>query len=71
MAERKIFLQIQSINITYPNVENMIALPATKRMEIFMGIKVYPISRINFDYKENSGNKAFLANPKHKHRASQ
>ena len=41
--ERKLFLQFQSINIVYPNVENVIALPVTKRMEIIMGIKVCPI----------------------------
>ena len=46
-------------------MENMIALPITKRIEIIMGFKVCPISRMNFDYKENGGNKAFPANPKH------
>ena len=63
MVERKLFMQIQSINIVYPNVENMIAKPITKRMEIVMGIQVNLISWMNFDCKENSGKKAFLANP--------
>ena len=41
-------------------MENMIALPLTKRMEIIMGIKVCPISRMNFDYKEMMEIKLFL-----------
>ena len=40
-------------------------------MEIIMGIKVCPVSQMNFDYKENGGNKAFLANLKHQYRVSQ
>ena len=35
-----------------------------KRMEIIMGIQVSLISRMNFDYKENDGKKAFPTNPK-------
>ena len=38
--KEKLFLQIQSINITYPNEENMILVPITKRMEIIMSIQV-------------------------------
>ena len=64
MAERMFFLQIQGSNIVYPNVENMIVMPITKRMEIIMSIQVCLISWMNFDYKENGGKKAFLANPK-------
>ena len=71
MAERKLFLQIQSSNIMYPNVEHMIVMPITKRMEIVMSVQVCLISRINFDYKENGGRKAFLPNPKHQYHASQ
>ena len=63
-------MQIQSINILYP-VDNMIALPITKRMEIVIGTQHCLISRINFDYKENSGRKAFFANPMHQYRVSQ
>ena len=55
MVERKLFLQIRSINIMYPNVENNIVVPITKRMEIIMSIQVYLLSRMNFDYKENGG----------------
>ena len=43
--KEKPFLQIQSINITYPNVKNMIVVPITKRMEINKSVQVCPISR--------------------------
>ena len=69
MAERK-FLQIQSITIMYPNVDNMIFMPITKRVEIVIGIQVCLISLRNFNYKENGGKKAFLENPKHQYRVS-
>ena len=36
-----------------------------------MGIHISLISWMNFDYKENGGNKAFLANPKHQYHVSQ
>ena len=71
MAERKLFLQIQSINIIYPNVENMIAMPITKKKEIVTGIQVCLILWMNFDYKKNGGKKAFLANLKYQYRVSQ
>ena len=71
MVERKLFLDIQSGNIMYCNVENMIVMPTTKRMEIVMSIQVRLISWINFNYKENGGKKAFLANPKHQYQVSQ
>ena len=38
-----LFLQIQSIYIVYPNVENMIIVPITKTMEIITSIQVYLI----------------------------
>ena len=65
MMERKLFLQIQSINTVYPNMGNMIVMPGTKRMKFVIGIQVCVFSGKNFDYKENGGKKAFLANPKH------
>ena len=71
MVEKKLFLQIQSINIMYPNKENMIVMPITKRIEVVMIIQVCLISRMNIDYKENEGKKASLANPKHQCRVSQ
>ena len=71
MPERKLVLQIQSINIVYPIMENIISMPITKRMEMVMGIQVCLISRMNFDYKENGGNKAFPTDLKHQYRISQ
>ena len=68
---QKVFLANPKINIVYPNVENMIVMPITKRMEIVMSVQVCLISRINIDYKENGGKKAFLANPKHHYHVSQ
>ena len=65
MVESKLFLQIQSNNIMYPNVATMIVNPITKRMEIIIQIKVCPISWMNFDYTENGAKKALHANPKH------
>ena len=43
MAEKKLFLQIQSINVMYPNVESKIVMPITKGMEIIKSIQVCPI----------------------------
>ena len=71
MVERKLFLQIQSINFMHPKMENMIVMLVTKRTEIIMCIHVCLISRMNFDYKENGGKKAFLASPKHQSCISQ
>ena len=55
----------------YPNVQNMIVVPVTKRIEIIMGIQVCLISWMNFDYKENGETKSFHANPKHQCHVSQ
>ena len=52
-------------------MENMIVMPLTKRMEIVVGIQGCLFSWMNFDYKENGGKKAFLANLKHQYRGSQ
>ena len=71
MVERKLFLQIQSINILYAIMENMITMPITKRMEIVIGIQVCLVSWMYFDYKENGGKIAFLANPNQQYRVSQ
>ena len=49
----------------------MTVVPITKRMEIIMSIHACLIPRMNFDYKENGGKKAFLTNPKHQYRVSQ
>ena len=70
MVERKLFLQIKIIGMMYPNLENMIVVLITKKMEIVISIQLCLISRMNFDYKENGGKKAFFANPKHQYRVS-
>ena len=41
---KKVFLQIQSINIMYPNLENMIVVPIRRGMVIIMSIQVCLIS---------------------------
>ena len=62
--KKKLFLQIQSINIVYLNVENMLVVPITKRMEITIRIQVCLISQMNFDYEENEGKKSFSCKSK-------
>ena len=64
MAERKLFLQIQSFNIMYPNAKNMIVMPITKRMEIIMHIQVCLLARMNFDFQQNGGKKSFSCKSK-------
>ena len=59
MVERKAFLGKQSINIGYPNMENMIVGPLKKRMEIKMCIRVCLISPMKINYKENDEKKNF------------
>ena len=71
MAERKAFLANPKHQYRVSIMENMIAMPITKIMEIVMGIQVCFIPWMNFDYKENGGKKAFLAKPKHKYHVSQ
>ena len=71
MVETKLFLQMQSINVVYPNEDNMIAVSIIKRMEIITSIEVWPNSWVNINYKENCGKKAFLAIPKHQYHLSQ
>ena len=68
---KKHFLQIRSFNIVYPNMENKIPVPITKKMEIIMCIHIYLISLMIFDYTENGGKKAFLVNLKYQYHVSQ
>ena len=70
MIERKLFLQIQSIKIMYPNEKIMMVVPIKKRTMIIKSIHVCVISPMNFNYEENGGKKAPLANPKHQYHAS-
>ena len=55
----------------FPGGENMIVVPITKKIEIIISIKVWPVSRLNIKYKENGGKKGFLGNPKHQYHVSQ
>ena len=54
----------------YPEENNMIVVPVTKRMEIIMST-VCLNSWININYKENGGKQAFLANKILQDRVSQ
>ena len=49
----------------------MIVVLITNRMENIMSIQVFLISRMNINYKENGGKKAFLAVTKHQYHVSQ
>ena len=65
MWNEKFFLQIQSINIVCPNVENMIVVPNhKKKREIITSIQDCLISRMNLNYKENGGKKRFSCKSK-------
>ena len=66
-----LFLEIQSINIVYPNVKNMIIMPITKRMKIITSIKVVQFYGWALITRKMVERKAFLANPKHQYRVSQ
>ena len=64
-GKKRLFLQIQSINIMYPNMVNMIVVPNNKKkVEIITSIQVCLISQMNFDYKENGGKKSFSTKSK-------
>ena len=56
---KKVFPSNQSINIMYPHVENMIAVPITKSMKIITRIQVCLILKMNINFKENGGKKCF------------
>ena len=69
--KEKLFLQIQSFNIMYPNGQNMIVMPITIRMEIITSIKVCSISQVNINYKENGEKESFSCKLKHQYHVSQ
>ena len=71
MVKQKAFFANPSLNIMYPNEENIIIVPTTKRMDIITSIKVYLILGMSINYKKNDGKKAFLANLKHQYCVSQ
>ena len=55
----------------YPNVENMIVVPVTKRMKIITSIQVCLISQMNINYTKNGGKQSFSCKPKHQYPVSQ
>ena len=61
---KKAFLANQSINMVYPNEENVILMPITKRIRIIRGIQVCLISRMNINYEENGGMKCISCKSK-------
>ena len=50
-GKKSFFLQIQSSNTVYPNVENVIKVPIMKRLDIITSIQVWLTSRMNIIYK--------------------
>ena len=48
----------------HPNVESMVLVTVTKKIEIIMIIQVYLISWMNFHYWENGGKKSFSCKSK-------
>ena len=59
VVEKKLLLQIQSINVMYPNEENTNVVPITKGVEIIMSIQVCLTSSMNINFKKNGGKKSF------------
>ena len=51
-------------NIMYTNEGNKIVVPITKGIEIIKSFQVYPISRIDINYKQYSGKKNFSCKSK-------
>ena len=62
--KEKLFFQIESISIVYPNVESMIVVTIRKRIEIIMSTQVCHIFWMNFDYNKNGGKKSFSCKTK-------
>ena len=48
----------------YPNEENTIVVPITKRKKIVMSIQVCLISWVNINFKESGGKKSFSCESK-------
>ena len=64
MMEKKLLLEIQSINGVYPSEDNMIVVAIIKRIKIVMSIYVSLILWINFHYEENGKKKDFSCKSK-------
>ena len=62
--ERNAFLASPKHQHCLSNEENMIVVPAAKKVEIVTSIQVCIISWMNFEYKENGGKNSFSYNSK-------
>ena len=71
MAKKTLFLQMESIKFMCGNVENLVVVAIRKKMEIIMSIQVCFISKMNFDYTKNGGNKSFSCKSKDQYCVSQ
>ena len=60
MVERKLFLPNQSINIMFPNEENMIVVPTNKKIKIITSIQLCLVPQLNINYKECGGKISFF-----------
>ena len=57
--KEKLVLQIQSINVMYHIVENVIVVSITNSVKIIISIQICLISWMNINYKEKGGKKIF------------
>ena len=69
--KEKLFLKIQSINIMYPNVENMIAEPHQKEWRLLRVSKFPPFQEQTLITRKLVERKAFLGNPEHQYHVLQ
>ena len=60
----QVLLQNKSIKTMYPNVKNMFNVPNYKKNRDYYRIQVCQIWWINFNSKENGGNKSFSCKTK-------
>ena len=63
-GKKKLFLEIQSINVIYPNEERMIVMPITEGMGFITSIPACLILWMNFDSKENGGKRSYSCKSK-------
>ena len=64
VGKEMLVLQIQSTDIVFFGVENMIVVQIRQRMKNIMSIHVCLISQMNFEHGQNGGKKSFSCNSK-------
>ena len=64
-GKKRIYCKTKVIKTVNPAEKNVFMGPNHKNIEIIMRIQVCSIRWMNFDSKENGGNKAFLAKLKY------